>query len=311
MNTEMNIWNVKFEDIIYNSSGPLCTTWDHLEALWNSSSSAIMIKSCSPEPRDGNPTPRYVETDLGSINSMWLPNLWYKQYIDYIPKLKASHKKPVVCSIVWFKPQDFLTLVEEFQQNSEVDMLEVNLSCPNVIGKPQIAYDFEASEELIKKIYAIPGDKPVGLKLPPYFDPIHVDAMAEIILRYDIAFVTCINSVGNTLIIDPETEQPLIKPKGWLGGLGWDYIKPIALANVRWFYKRIGHKTKIIGCGGIKSWVDVFEHFLAGASMVQLGTILAKEWPDCFERISREFQEYMDQKWYTDLGQIIGNLKEL
>ena len=107
-----------------------------------------------------------------------------------------------------------MTLVEEFQQNSEVDMLEVNLSCPNVIGKPQIAYDFEASESLIKQICAIPGDKPIGLKLPPYFDPIHVDAMAEIILRYDIAFVTCINSVGNTLIIDPETEQPLIKPKG-------------------------------------------------------------------------------------------------
>lgn len=311
MNTEMNIWNVKFPDIIYNSSGPLCTTWDHLTALGDSLSSAIMIKSCSPESREWNPTPRYVETNLWSINSMWLPNLGYKQYIEYASKLKETYKKPVVCSIVWFKPQDFYDLVTAFQQDSKVDMLEVNLSCPNVIWKPQIAYDFEASEELIKNICAIPWDKPIGLKLPPYFDPIHVDAMAEIILRYDIDFVTCINSVWNTLIIDPETEQPLIKPKGWLGGLGGDYIKPIALANVRWFYKRIWHKTKIIGCGWIKSGVDVFEHLLAGASIVQLGTILAKEGPDCFERISREFQEYMDKKWYTDLDQIIGNLKEL
>ena len=307
----MNIWNVKFEDIIYNSSGPECTTLAHLNTLWASSSSAIMIKSCSPEPRDGNPTPRYVETDLGSINSMWLPNLWYKEYIGYIPKLKQDYKKPVVCSIVGFKPQDFYDLVTAFQQDSDVDMLEVNLSCPNVVGKPQIAYDFEASEEIIKNICAIPGDKPIGLKLPPYFDPIHVDAMANIILKYDIDFVTCINSVGNTLIIDPEREEPLIKPKGWLGWLGWDYIKPIALANVRGFYKRIWHKTKIIGCGGIKNGIDVFEHLLAGASIVQLGTILAKEGPDCFARISREFQEYIDKKWYTSLDEIIGNLKEL
>jgi dihydroorotate dehydrogenase (fumarate) len=61
--------------------------------------------------------------------------------------------------------------------------------------------------------------------------------MANILKKYPVDFITCINSVGNTLIIDPETESPLIAPKGGLGGLGGDYVKPVALANVRMFYK--------------------------------------------------------------------------
>jgi len=108
-------------------------------------------------------------------------------------------------------------LVEAFQNEPSVDVLEVNLSCPNVVGKPQIAYDFETSDELLAKIFKIPGNKPIGLKLPPYFDPVHTGMMAEVLKKYPISFITCINSVGNTLIIDPETEQPLIAPKGGLG----------------------------------------------------------------------------------------------
>ena len=312
MNFTTKIWSVTFPDIIYNSSGPRCTTLEELKNLWNSESAAIMMKSCSPEPRDGNPEPRYREVELGSINSMWLPNHGYKKYIEYVVELKKKFPtKPIVASIVWFSQEDFLEIVEAFQKDPNIDMLEVNLSCPNVVGKPQIGYDFEASDELLEKIFQIPGDKPVGLKLPPYFDPIHTEAMASVIKKYSVSFITCINSVGNTLIIDPETEQPLIAPKWGLWGLGGDYVKPIALANVRMFYNLLGESVKIIGCGGIKNGVDVFEHLLAGASLVQLGTVLGKEDVGCFTRIKKEFYEYMKKKGYTDVNKIIGNLKEL
>ncbi len=306
------LWNVTFPDIIYNSSGPRCTTPKELEALGNSKSSAIMMKSCSLLPREGNPEPRYREVELGSINSIGLANHGYKKYIEYAAELKKEFpEKPIVASLVGFSQQDFIDLVTVFQQVPDVDILEVNLSCPNVVWKPQIAYDFETSDELLEKIFQIPWDKVIGFKLPPYFDPVHTQAMADVLKKYPAHFITCVNSVGNTLIIDPETEAPLIKPKWWLGGLWWDYIKPVALANVRMFYKLLGDRMQIIGCGGIKNGVDVFEHLLAGASMVQLGTVLWKEWVDCFERINTEFYEYMDKKWYTDISQIIGNLKEL
>lgn len=208
------IGNVEFPDIIYNSSGPRCTTLEELKALGESESSAIMMKSCSPEPREGNPEPRYREVDLGSINSIGLANHGYKKYIGYAAELKKEFpEKPIVVSIVGFSPEDFINLVTAFQDEPNVDVLEVNLSCPNVVGKPQIAYDFETSDELLAKIFAIPGEKPIGLKLPPYFDPVHTQMMAEVLKKYPISFITCINSVGNTLIIDPESEAPLIAPK--------------------------------------------------------------------------------------------------
>lgn len=244
---------------------------------------------------------------------MGLPNHGYKAYLEYAKVLKEKYpEKPIIASIVGFSPEDFLLLIDAFQNSPFVDVLEVNLSCPNVVGKPQIAYDFETTDILLQKIFALfDGKKPIGFKLPPYFDPAHTQMMADILGKYPIDFITCINSVGNTLIIDPETESPLIKPKGGLGGLGGDYIKPVALANVRMFYKLLGHKMQIIGCGGIKNGIDVFEHLLAGASFVQLGTVFAREGAECFAQIEQEFKEFAQKKGYTDISQIIGNLKEL
>lgn len=77
------------------------------------------------------------------------------------------------------------------------------------------------------------------------------------------------------------------------------------------FYKLLGHKMQIIGCGGIKNGIDVFEHLLAGASFVQLGTVFARKGAECFAQIEQEFKEFSQKKGYTDISQIIGNLKEL
>lgn len=304
--------NVTFPSFIFNASGPRCTTKEELLKIAASHCGGTTMKSCSPEPRDWNPEPRYVEVDMWSINSMGLPNHGYKKYLEYAAEIKKEFpNKPIIASIVWFCPEDFFLLIQAFEKDINVDVLEINLSCPNVVGKPQIAYDFETTDELLEKIFALGITKPVGFKLPPYFDPVHTEMMANILGKYPVDFITCINSVGNTLIIDPETESPLIAPKWGLGWLGWDYVKPVALANVRMFYKLIWEKTKIIWCGGIKNGVDVFEHLLAGASLVQLGTVFWKEDTACFERIEKEFVEFATKKGYNNINEIIWNLKEL
>lgn len=310
-NIQINFLWTKFESPVFNASWPDCTTMEELDKLWKSQSCAIMMKSATYEPREWNPEPRYVDLEIGSINSMGLPNLGYKTYIDFSKKLKQNYNKPVFASVSWMCMLDFPKMVKEFQQDSEVDFIEVNLSCPNVIWKPQIAYDFEATEEILCLVENL-WDKPIWLKLPPYFDPIHTNQVAEIIKKHPkIKFLTCINSVGNTLFINPEKEEVVIKPKWGFGGLGWEYIKPIALANVRAFYKLLWDSVKIIWVGWIYTWRDVFEFLLAWASLVQIWTAFAQQWPWIFERINNELKDYLDKKWYENAEDVVGKLKEM
>lgn len=304
-----NIAWIEFLNPVFNASGPSCSTLEELERIAKSNSSWIIMKSCTLEEREWNPSPRYVEVPLWSINSMWLPNLGYKKYVEF-SHILTKYWKPVIASIAWLKPDDFPIMVKEFQENSRVDLIEVNFSCPNVVWKPQIWYDVEAVDNILSKIDNL-WTKPIWIKLPPYFDFVHYEQIAKIILNHNVSFITCINSVWNTLIIDPENEQVLIKPKDWFGWLGWDFVKPVALANVRKFYELIWNKVQIIGCWGIKSWIDVFEFILAWASAVQIATQFEKEWTKSFERIVKEFEEYLNKKWYKSIDDFRGKLKSL
>jgi dihydroorotate dehydrogenase (fumarate) len=309
MSTKTQIAGVELDSYVFNASGPNDVTLEELKILGASGSAAIVMKTSTPEPRQGNEEPRYVRVPLGSINSMGLPNLGYKEYVKFSGPLKKEFKKPVVASFSGMKPDEFPLLVDAFMA-SDVDLLELNFSCPNLKGKPQIAYDFEMTDAILKQVCVNPK-KPMGLKLPPYFDPAHWEQAAAIFKKYPLSFLTCINSVGNTLIIDPETERPLIRPKGGFGGLGGDYIKPVALANVRAFSQLLGDKMSIIGVGGVKSGMDAFEFLLCGADAVQIGTQFEKEGAGCFARIDKELADILKKKGYKSIADAKGKLKPL
>ncbi|WP_022940607.1 dihydroorotate oxidase [Psychromonas hadalis] len=303
-----NIAGVALKSYLMNASGPKCTTWEELEVVAQSASSAIMTKSCTMEYREGNPEPRYSDLPLGSIQSMGLPNLGYKAYLEMVPRLKALGK-PVIVSISGFSIKENIEMVSAFQK-SDVDLIEVNFSCPNIPGKAQVAYDFEQVESALAALTVL-GDKPIGIKLAPYFDMSHFIAMATILNKFPVKFITCVNSIGNTLIIDPETESPIIKPKGGFGGLCGDYIKPVGLANVRAFRELLDDDVQIIGVGGIKNGVDAFEYLLAGADAVQIATCFEKEGEGCFKRIEDELTAFMVKKGYTQLSDAKNKLKPL
>ncbi|WP_235530966.1 dihydroorotate oxidase [Shewanella sp. P1-14-1] len=303
-----HVAGVKLESYLMNASGPKCTTWEELHTIAQSHSSAVVTKSCTIAPREGNPEPRYQDLPLGSIQSMGLPNLGYKAYLEMIPALKALGK-PVIVSVSGFSVEDNIEMVTAFQQ-SDVDLIEVNFSCPNIPGKAQVAYDFEQTDKALAAITAL-GNKPIGIKLAPYFDMSHFVAAANVIKKYPVKFITCINSIGNTLIIDPYTEQPIIKPKGGFGGLCGDYIKPVGLANVRAFRELLDDNVQIIGVGGIKTGIDAFEYLLAGADAVQIATCFEKEGEACFERIETELAEFMKSKNYQCIADAKGKLKPL
>lgn len=308
MDLTTTIAGVKFPSCFMNASGALCVTREELESLGRSRSGAIVTKSMTREPRQGNAEPRYVRIAGGSINSMGLPNLGYKTYADLIPQLKRFNK-PVIASVAGLCEDDFVTIAETMNA-SQPDLIEINLSCPNIPGKPQIGYDAEDSERLLRRVRKL-ITVPMGVKLPPYFDPAHHSIMADVIKRTGVDFLNLINSVGNGLVVEPECETVVIKPKGGFGGLGGTMIKPVALANVRAFWRLLGDKYPIIGTGGVVDGIDAFEHFLCGASAVQIGTQLVEEGTSVFDRVERELAGVLGRKGYASPGDCRGRLKEL
>lgn len=310
MKQETTFAHTKFANPFMNASGVNCMTIEDLQELEKSDAGAYITKSCTLEKREGNPSPRYVDLALGSINSMGLPNLGFNYYLDYVLEVQQNQDTPIFFSIAGMSPEENLEMLDSIQKSAFSGITELNLSCPNVPGKPQLAYDFQATEQLLEKVFAF-FKKPLGVKLPPYFDLAHFDQMADILNKFPLTYVNSVNSVGNALYIDTEEEAVVIKPKNGFGGLGGQYIKPTALANVRAFYTRLKPEIQIIGTGGIETGQDAFEHLLCGASMLQIGTALHKEGPEIFTRIRRELQEIMDKKGYQSIDEFRGKLKSL
>lgn len=310
MTLETTFFNHTFANPFMNASGVHCMTTTELVELEQSNAGAFITKSCTLNERAGNPEPRYFDVPLGSINSMGLPNRGFDYYLDYALNYEKQQTQPLFFSIAGMSAAENLEMLTMIEKSDFQGITELNLSCPNVPGKPQLAYDFEATEDLLQQVFAR-FTKPLGIKLPPYFDLAHFDQMAEILNQFPLTYVNSINSIGNGLYINTQKEAVVIKPKEGFGGLGGEYVKPTALANVRAFYTRLKPEIKIIGTGGIRNGQDAFEHLLCGATMLQIGTELHKEGPKIFDRITKELEQIMTEKGYRTIDEFRGKLKTI
>lgn len=307
VSTATRLGGFDFDNCLMNAAGVWCMTREELAAVKDSAAGTFVTKTATLECRSGNPEPRYQNVPLGSINSMGLPNHGLVYYLDYLLGLQETEpEKRFILSLVGMSPDETHEILKRVQDSNFKGLIELNLSCPNVPGKPQIAYDFEMTEKLLYEVFTY-FTKPLGIKLPPYFDIVHFDQAATIFNQFPLSFINCVNSIGNGLYI--EDESVVIKPKNGFGGIGGEYIKPTALANVHAFYQRLRPEIQIVGTGGVLTGRDVFEHILCGASMVQIGTTLQKEGVAIFERITAELQVIMTEKGYETIEDFRGKLR--
>ncbi len=317
MTLATKISNLELDSCLMNASGPLCTTLEQLKNLQNSAAGCILSKSATLEHRNGNPEPRYWDHELGSINSMGLPNQGYQYYIDCAESLSKSY----IMSVNGLTLEDTLQIVSQVCLEEKVSGMEINLSCPNLIGKGQLAYDLEKMDSYLAAVFHTLESKSnrnksqvIGVKLPPYFDLHWYPQVTNILKKYPLHFITCVNSIGNGLLVDLENRTTRIRPKDGMGGIGGMYIKPIGLSNVRNFYLEFQKQNvpiQVIGCGGIQNGKDVLEYILCGASAVQIGTQLYREDVGVFIRIEKEIKEWLLEHNQEDIMSLQGKLKTI
>lgn len=311
------ISDILFQTCLWNAAGPRCTSKEELDILVEcEGGGAIVTKTCTLKQREGNVFPRVCCTDPSvSINSVGLANEGIDMYLEWLKT--SSSTKPVFLSIGGLDIQENKELLRKVRMSdTKPHFIELNVSCPNLLGKSIVAYDLDRLKQYlnlltinIKLMHDEGVDIGCGVKLPPYFDRSDIFKVAEIINSFEeIDYVTTINGVPNCLIVDTESEEAVIKPKKGFGGVGGGISKPIGLSNVAKLRENLRENISIIGCGGVCTGEDVFQYILCGADAVEIATQFLYEGEKCFDRISAELKKLMKSKGYTHINQFKGKI---
>ena len=281
------------------ASGILGISLDVFNRLYRSGAGAVVTKSLSKEPWEGYPNPTIFGVKGGGwLNAVGLSNPGAPNFAKMI---ESNQTVPIIVSLVGSIPEDFDFMIKQFQ-NCNVTAFELNLSCPHVA---KVGLEVGDDPELVKKIVSsvknatdTPVIAKVGLGTTNYLNTVSTA------IESGIDAITAINTV-RAIAIDVETQRPILSNK--YGGLSGTPIKPIALRCVYEISSK--YNVPIIGCGGISTWEDAVEFFLAGASAIQLGSAIGDNWINVFEDINNGILQYMKRKDYSSIMEMVGNAK--
>jgi dihydroorotate dehydrogenase (NAD+) catalytic subunit len=282
------------------ASGILGISLDVFNRLYRSGAGAVVTKSLSIEPWEGYPNPTIFSVNGGGwMNAVGLSNPGASNFAKMI---ENNQDVPIIVSLVGSIPEDFEMMIKEFT-NCNVTAFELNLSCPHVA---KVGLEVGDDPELVKKIVttvknstSIPVIAKVGLGTTNYLNTV------KIAIDSGIDAITAINTV-RAMAIDVDTQRPILSNK--FGGLSGTPIKPIALRCV--YEIALKYDIPIIGCGGISTWEDAIEFFLAGASAIQLGSAIGDNWINVFDDINKGVLQYMKQKNYSTIDEMVGLAKK-
>lgn len=249
---------------------------------------AVTTKGVSPVPWEGNPGPRTAETPAGTVNSVGLQNPGVDHYlVDELPELKKEGAT-VVTNVAGHCDDDYAEVVAKLA-DCPADMLEINVSCPNVThGGMSVGTDPVALNRLITRLRHITS-KPLIVKLTPNVTDIVPIAKAAVDGGADAL------SMINTLVgmrIDICTGEPILANR--TGGVSGPAILPIGLSFV-WRVRQALPDIPIIGIGGIDSGEKALEYLYAGANAVEVGAVALYE-PTAPMRVARELDDLLDSR---------------
>ena len=298
----IKIGNTTFKNPIFVASGTFGYGTENTELVDVSNIGAIVTKSITLNPREGNPPPRIVETPSGMINSIGLANIGVNKYISEMLPVYEEIGSPIIMNIAGSSMEEYIKVMQQVEAvSSNIVGYEINISCPNVKeGGMEFGVDCDMTEKLTKKLRKL-TERLLIMKLSP--NVTDISAIAKSSENGGADAVSAINTVIG-MSIDHKTGKSNIYTT--YGGLSGPAIKPVGLACVYKVYHTV--KIPIIGIGGIVNSSDVIEYILAGSSAVQVGTANYRD-PGIAEKILNDLNSYLDVQSLDSIESLIGSVK--
>jgi dihydroorotate dehydrogenase (NAD+) catalytic subunit len=261
---------------------------------------AVVTKSIMTEPRSGRPTPRMAETPSGMLNSIGLQGPGIDSFLLHdLPWLKAQGARAVV-SIAGGNTDEFVALAKRLYSHP-VDLIEVNISCPNVENRGQVfACDELAAARVISAVRRVAHPRtPIFAKLSP--DVTDIARIARAVADAGADGISLINTLLG-MVIDLDTMRPALG--GVTGGLSGPAIRPVAVRCVWQVHQAVPH-LPLLGMGGIKSGADALQFILAGASAVSVGTAVFND-PAAPVRVLAELEHELAARGFRSVTEAVG-----
>lgn len=298
MDLTVTIASLSLRHPIMLASGILGTSPSMLIKAYNSGAAAVVTKSLTVGPRNGHPNPVIVELRYGLINAIGLANPGVKNYLTECLEVKDELMKiPLIFSIAGTNVNDYVKAAEIITEQELGKALELNLSCPHVEETRLLSEDPKLTAQVVKavcNVTSLPVFVKIGLTT-------NLTKIVEAAIKHGASAITAINTI-KAMAIDIEAKKPILSAK--YGGLSGLAIKPIALRVVYELYEDF--KIPIIGVGGITRWEDVVEFLMAGATAVQVGSVVYKRGLKVFKELLQGLRKYMQKEGFSSVKALIG-----
>ncbi|MGN0691019.1 MAG: dihydroorotate dehydrogenase [Oscillospiraceae bacterium] len=295
----VNFAGVEFKNPIIPASGTFGYGREYEEFYPLSRLGGISVKGTTEELRTGNLPPRIAETPSGMLNSVGLQNPGVDHFISTdLPYLKTKDTV-IIANIAGRTAEGYREIAEKLDK-TDVDMIEVNISCPNVkAGGAAFGVSCEGAAE-ITRIVRNATSKPVMMKLSP-----NVTNIADIAKAVEAEGADAVSLI-NTLLgmrIDIRTKRPILHNN--VGGLSGPAVFPVAVRMVWQVANAV--KIPVCGMGGVSTWQDAVEIMMAGASVVQVGAAIFND-PYAPVKIIDGLEQYCEDNNIGNIGEITGSV---
>ena len=298
MNTSVEIAGVKFKNPVMTASGTFGSGMEYAEFVDLNKLGAVVTKGVANVPWPGNPVPRVTEVYGGMLNAIGLQNPGIDVFIERDLKFLEGYDTGVIVNVCGKTVEEYLEVVERLGDEKRVDMLEINVSCPNVKeGAIAFGQNKDALFDITSRIKKV-AKQPIIMKLSP-----NVTSISEMAKAAEAAGADAISLINTITGMKIDIHKRKFALANKTGGMSGPAIKPVA---VRMVYEA-SHAVKIpvIGMGGIATGEDAIEFIMAGATAVAVGAMNFHD-PYATEKVLDGIVEYMERYNVEDINDLRG-----